>query len=80
MRRCLTPHGDDPRRRSGARRHRGVLGNHDAAEVAVEFEKMGVRTLVNESVEIKRAGASIWVAGVDEPHYYGCDDMPAARA
>lgn len=55
-----------------------VLGNHDAAEVAVELEKMGVRMLVNESVEIKRAGASIWVAGVDDPHYYGCDDIHAA--
>jgi len=57
-----------------------VLGNHDAAEIAVEFEKMGVRMLVNESVEIKRAGAIIRAAGVDDPHYYGCDDMPAAQA
>ena len=55
-----------------------VLGNHDAAEIAVQFERMGVRMLVNESVEIKRAGASIWLAGVDDPHYYGCDDLPAA--
>jgi len=55
-----------------------VLGNHDAAEIAVQFEKMGVRMLVNESVQIERAGASIWVAGIDDPHYYGCDDLPAA--
>ena len=55
-----------------------ILGNHDAAEIAVEFEKMGVRMLVNQCLEIHRTGGSIWVAGVDDPHYYGCDDLTAA--
>lgn len=52
-----------------------VLGNHDMAEIAVVFERMGVRMLINEAIEI---GAGLWVAGVDDPHYYGCDDLPSA--
>lgn len=58
----------------------GVLGNHDAAEIAFALEEMGVRMLVNEAVEIRRRGESIWVAGIDDPFDYRCDDLPAALA
>lgn len=56
----------------------GILGNHDAAEIALELSRYGVRVLVNEAVELRRNGESIWLAGVDDPHYYGCDDLRAA--
>ena len=45
-----------------------ILGNHDAAEMAFEFEKYGVRMLVNEGVELRRQGQSLWIVGVDDPH------------
>jgi predicted MPP superfamily phosphohydrolase len=55
-----------------------ILGNHDAAEMAFEFEKYGVRMLVNEGMELRRQGQSLWIAGVDDPHEYECDDLPLA--
>jgi uncharacterized protein len=58
----------------------GTLGNHDAAEIAFGLEDMGVRMLVNESAEIRQGGASLWLAGVDDPFDYGCDDLPRALA
>jgi uncharacterized protein len=56
----------------------GILGNHDAAEIVAGLEALGVRMLVNESVEIRRSGDSIWVAGVDDPFDYRCDDLDTA--
>ena len=56
----------------------GILGNHDFAEVAPFLEGLGVTMLVNEAREIEKDGESLWVAGLDDPHYYGCDDLEAA--
>jgi uncharacterized protein len=58
----------------------GTLGNHDIAEIAFGLEELGVRMLVNESAEIRHDGASLWLAGVDDPFDYGCDDLPQALA
>lgn len=58
----------------------GILGNHDAAEMAFALEEFGVRMLVNESAEIERAGGALWLIGVDDKFDYGCDDLPAALA
>ena len=55
-----------------------VLGNHDESDMAGEIEKLGVRMLINEAIEIRRAGASLWVVGVDDPHCYGFDDLDGA--
>jgi hypothetical protein len=55
-----------------------VLGNHDFYEEALEFERMGVKMLINESHEIRHANDSIWLVGLDDPHYYGCDDLEGA--
>ena len=55
-----------------------ILGNHDESDIAGELEKLGVRMLINESFEIRRGEASLWVAGVDDPHYYGFDDLKMA--
>jgi predicted MPP superfamily phosphohydrolase len=56
----------------------GILGNHDAAEIALTLDKMGICMLINDAVEIRRGTQSIWVAGVDDPFDYQCDDLPGA--
>jgi predicted MPP superfamily phosphohydrolase len=56
----------------------GILGNHDPAEIVWGLEALGVRMLVNEAVEIRRGADSLWVAGVDDPFDYRCDDLDAA--
>lgn len=58
----------------------GILGNHDAAEIAFGLEEQGVRMLVNDAVEIRQRNASLWLAGIDDPFDYRCDDLEAALA
>jgi uncharacterized protein len=54
----------------------GILGNHDVSEIAFALEDMGVRMLVNEAAEIKQSNTAIWLAGIDDPFGYECDDLP----
>jgi predicted MPP superfamily phosphohydrolase len=56
----------------------GVLGNHDVFEEVQAHEQLGVRMLINEALELRRGRESAWIIGVDDPHYYGCDDLPTA--
>jgi uncharacterized protein len=56
----------------------GILGNHDVSEEIPALERLGVRMLINEALEVRRGRDSAWVIGVDDPHYYGCDDLAAA--
>ena len=56
----------------------GILGNHDAAEIALALEEMGVVMLVNQAVPIGNGSSSLWLAGVDDPFDYRCDDLPGA--
>jgi uncharacterized protein len=56
----------------------GVLGNHDASEEVPALEQLGVRMLMNQALELRCSQESAWIIGVDDPHYYGCDDLPAA--
>ncbi len=56
----------------------GILGNHDVAEIAFELQKMGVHMLINDAAELRSGESALWMAGVDDPHYYGCDDLPGA--
>ncbi len=56
----------------------GILGNHDTSEIAFALEEMGVRMLINEAVEIRKGRASVWLAGIDDPFDYRCDDLPGA--
>ncbi len=58
----------------------GILGNHDAAEIAFALEEFGVRMLVNEAAGIEKANGTLWLLGVDDIFDYGCDDLPAALA
>ena len=56
----------------------GILGNHEWAEVAMELAKMGVHMLINDVTSLRSRGSELWIADVDDPHYYGCDDLGAA--
>lgn len=55
-----------------------VLGNHDSILMAPDMEAMGVRMLINENVAIERGGASIFLAGVDDAHFYRVDNLEKA--
>src|SRR5207244_7283662 len=66
---------------AGVRAQHGILailGNHDCADIALELETMGVRTLINEAVAVGPPEGRLWVVGVDDAHYYGCDDLAQA--
>jgi len=56
----------------------GILGNHDAAEIAFGLERIGVRMLVNEGVPIGSSEEPLWLAGVDDPFDYRCADLDLA--
>ncbi|MGR6036014.1 MAG: metallophosphoesterase [Candidatus Nitrosoglobus sp.] len=58
----------------------GILGNHDTLHMVPGLEAMGVRMLLNESVAIERNGAKLYLAGVDDPHYYCADNLEKACA
>ena len=56
----------------------GVPGNHDFIEMVPDLEKAGIRMLVNESMRIGSGEGSLFLAGVDDPHFYGTSDMEKA--
>ena len=58
----------------------GILGNHDSSEMAFGLEKLGVRMLVNEAVELAQDLAPLWLLGVDDPYDFQCDDLGRALA
>jgi len=55
-----------------------VLGNHDTIRMVPGLESLGVRLLLNEAVRIERGGEALYLAGVDDPHYYRADNLGAA--
>jgi len=55
-----------------------VLGNHDCIEMTPEFEDVGMVMLINDAQEITVANESIWIVGLDDPHYYKVDDADKA--
>lgn len=56
----------------------GILGNHDYLEMVPGLEDLGITLLLNESIPIGRRDQSIWIVGVDDPHWYETDDLPKA--
>jgi uncharacterized protein len=57
-----------------------ILGNHDAAEIALYLEHAGVHMLVNDAVGIRHGNSTLWLIGVDDVFDYRCADLPAAMA
>jgi len=56
----------------------GVLGNHDTIRMAPGLEALGIRMLLNESVPLERGGRAIYLAGIDDPHFYRADNIEKA--
>jgi predicted MPP superfamily phosphohydrolase len=57
-----------------------VLGNHDSLAMVPALEALGIRVLLNESVAIQRGADKIYLAGVDDAHFYHTDDIEKAAA
>lgn len=58
----------------------GILGNHDSIRMAPALEAMGIRMLFNECEPIARGDQAIYLAGVDDAHFYRADDIGKAAA
>ncbi len=56
-----------------------VLGNHDSISMVPAMEALGIRLLLNESVMLERDGQCLYMAGVDDAHYYRVDNLEKAR-
>ncbi|WP_348267824.1 metallophosphoesterase [Edaphobacter paludis] len=57
-----------------------VLGNHDTIRMVPEIEAMGIRMLLNESVTLVRRDQRIYLAGIDDAHYYRADNIQKAAS
>jgi len=57
-----------------------VLGNHDSVRMVPAMEAMGIRMLLNESQRIERGGESLYLAGIDDAHYFRVDSIEKAAA
>ncbi len=57
----------------------GVLGNHDSIRMVPRLEAAGMRMLLNESAVIQRSGATLYLAGIDDAHYYRVDNLQRAH-
>lgn len=55
-----------------------IFGNHDSLGMVQPLEAMGLRLLFNESVALRREGQAIYLAGIDDPHYYRADNLEKA--
>jgi predicted MPP superfamily phosphohydrolase len=58
----------------------GVLGNHDTIRMVPDLEDMGIRMLLNECEPIMRAGSNIYLAGIDDAHYFRVDNIEKAAS
>lgn len=58
----------------------GVLGNHDTIRMVPDLERMGIRMLLNEHAVVERDGCQIFLAGIDDAHFYRLDNIEKAAA
>ncbi|MEE9342627.1 MAG: metallophosphoesterase [Gammaproteobacteria bacterium] len=57
-----------------------VLGNHDSIRMVPALEAAGIQLLINESVTLKKGSASLYLAGIDDAHYYRVDNIEKAAS
>jgi predicted MPP superfamily phosphohydrolase len=55
-----------------------VLGNHDGSDMIDDMCEMGYQVLYNDAAAIVRGTEAIYLAGVDDPHFFQTDDLQAA--
>jgi len=58
----------------------GILGNHDKYAMAEALAGLGVEMLINENVCLEKNSEKVYLAGMDDCHYYGADDLELADA
>jgi len=56
----------------------GVLGNHDTIRMVPGLEDMGIQMLLNENHAIERGNQRIYLAGIDDAHFYRVDNIEKA--
>ena len=56
----------------------GVLGNNDSIAMVPSLEALGIAVLLNECVAIRRGEDAIYLAGVDDAHFYRADNIEKA--
>ena len=47
-----------------------VLGNHDTIRMVPSMEALDIRVLMNESLPIERGNEALYLAGIDDAHYF----------
>ena len=55
-----------------------VLGNHDTIRMVPGMEALDLRVLMNESVRLQRANDALYLAGIDDAHYFGTHNFHRA--
>jgi hypothetical protein len=55
-----------------------VLGNHDTIQMVPGLEAMGIRVLLNECEKIERGNQRIYLAGIDDAHFFRVDNIEKA--
>lgn len=55
-----------------------VLGNHDSLRMVPELEALGVQVLVNENAVLRRQESRLYLAGVDDPHFFRAENLQQA--
>jgi predicted MPP superfamily phosphohydrolase len=55
-----------------------ILGNHDSIRMVPAMEAMGITLLLNEAVALERDNALLYLAGIDDPHYFELDNFEKA--
>jgi uncharacterized protein len=58
----------------------GVLGNHDSIRMVPGLEAMGIRMLLNECETIVRGDQQIYLAGIDDAHYFRSHSIEKAAS
>ena len=57
-----------------------MLGNHDTIQMVPALEDMGIRMLLNEFEVIASGNERIYLAGIDDAHFFRVDNIEKAAA
>ncbi len=52
-----------------------VLGNHDSVRMIPQLEQAGCQFLLNETIKIQQKDEILYLAGIDDAHYYRVDNI-----
>ncbi|MGI9328090.1 MAG: metallophosphoesterase [Pseudomonadales bacterium] len=55
-----------------------VLGNHDSVRMLPDLEDMGIHLLMNEHFLFHHNGGSVYIAGIDDAHFFGAHNIAEA--